>query len=375
MRIKDILVLVSMGAVLAGCGGGGGGGGSSTGGGGGSSATGGTGATAGTGGSGACAVNSTFQGQPGTLWVARAGDGQLTSYDTKDGKELATVAGPGSANGFTGGNGFLWLRNTNNDHKLTPVQPSGQASTPLDIDPMDDLVLASGKLWTFGVDTAGTPRVYAITSPTSVSEFPIDPTYTANADTASSEGHFFLGSKLPDLTSLLVVHVDAANSQIVWEVPVSSAIPSLGSATAPHLAALPGKLFVKFALTSGEQIFSIDTATQAIGPLVELEMNPGTGPMITDGTGLYVFDAGNQILYELDQDTFSAKRTLPLKGGDSDNTFIDNALAAAGGIWLGRNCGGTMYNRRVDIQAFTVADFEYKQAEGIAPTGYAYLSP
>jgi outer membrane protein assembly factor BamB len=217
--------------------------------------------------------------------------------------------------------------------------------------------------------------VYAITSPTSVSELSISPLYTANANTASSEGHFFLGSKLPSLTSLLVVHVDAANSRIVWEVPVSSVIPTLASATAPHLAAVPGKLFVKFATTDGEQIFSVDTVTQAIGPLVKLEMNPGTGPMITDGTGLYVFDAGKQILYELDQSTFSAKRNLPLKGGDADNTFIDNALAAAGGIWLGRNCGGKIYNRRVDIQAFTVADFEYKQAQAQAPQGYAYLSP
>lgn len=173
------------------------------------------------------------------------------------------------------------------------------------------------------------------------------------------------------------MHVDAAASQIVWHVSVASAIPDWASTSAPSLAVMGGKVFVKFGRADlSDALFSVDIATQSVNSPVTIESNPGPIALMTDGTGLYVFDAGKEILYEIDPATAATKRRLELGvPASNDQTFIDNPLVAAGAIWLGRNCGGKIYNRRVDIESWTIADFEFKQAQGQAPQGYAYLAP
>lgn len=405
--IDGVLSLALLATSLAGCNGGGGNGSASDGGssggsngqsgagGGGQSGAGGGGQSggAGTGGggnvdAGACAVGTTFQGQPGTLYVAHRSDGVLTAFDTQTGAQLKTITTPGSSNGIVGGNGLLWLWNTTNNNKLTPFQPSsGQALTALDIDLNSAPVFAGSSLWAFGFDTNVIPNVYSISSPTSVKALPVQGVnmqyYTANAFTAGTEGFFFLGATGvgTNTGSPEVVHVDAADSKIAWHLSVAS-VPALQgwpSTGEPSMAAVPGKVFVKISDPTADHIFAVDTAAQTVGTSATLDFNSGNNSLnalMTDGGGLYAFDTGIETLYEIDSSTFAMKRKLPLKGAaDGDDTHILNPLVAAGAVWLGRICGGNTYVRRVDLASWTVADIPYPAGMGSAAAGYAYLAP
>jgi outer membrane protein assembly factor BamB len=313
----------------------------------------------------ACKVTSTFQGQPGSLWVPDK-KGVFTVYDTQTGALVRTVTGPGWSSGLVGGNGLVWLNNLNNDRDLTPVQPSGQALPALGIKPEFDPVFANGSVWTIGSAGDNVPNVYSITSPTALTKLRVE--FTAHAFAVSSEGVFFIGAPFPGLNNSEVAHVDAADTKIVWKVSVAS-VPGVSGAMT-SMAAVPGKVFVAVEGAPSAQIFTIDTATHAVSAPVTIGWEAALPRLMTDGVGLYTYCPDG--FCELDQTTFTPKRTLPMKAGPDDQ-FNPGELIAAGALWQWRRCGGNTYVRRIDLAAWTAADILYPPGESVGR--YAYLPP
>ena len=222
---------------------------------------------AGGGGGGECQVTSTFQGQPGSLWVLRKEDGKLTQFDTQDGKLLNSVPGIGPAIGVSGGNGFLLLWNVKNDRDVTPLQPSGQTMPKLGIDADTLPVFAGGNLWTNAFDANVQEFVYSIASPTSVKKLPTS--ISISGFTASNEGAFFTGpsSTSADLTPD-IAHIDAADANVVWTIPHGT-YPAIDSAVKmggpPQMVAIPGMLYEMIGSPGGDDIFPIDSTTHTLG--------------------------------------------------------------------------------------------------------------
>jgi hypothetical protein len=353
-----------------------------SGGSGGGAGTGGNSGAAGSdGAAGGCAANTSFKGQPGTLWVD-TNEGDLIQFDSADGHRIKTVPAPGPRDGIVGGNALIWIWSVGTSQDITPMQPSGQALPDLGIASEYYPTFAEGKLWTVGPDANLGPTIYAISNPTSVAKLPT--AYATNASAVSSDGFFFLGATSPINPQVEVGHVDPADSTLVWHVSVAS-MPSMKNWPQtdgePSMAAIPGKVLVKTPIDIDptkryDEIFSIDVATQAVSAPGKLDFNPGNNGLLTlvsDGTGFYVLDDYNAKVYEIDPVSFAAKRTLRLP--DDTDEPIHGPLVAAGALWLARQCNGQRYVRRVDLADGTVADLTVPEASANGLNSYAYLPP
>jgi hypothetical protein len=364
------LLGIAFAAAITGCGSSNNGGGS-----GGSAGSGGSGGNSGD--SGACPVNSNFQGQPGNLWVEDRG-GAFAVFDAQNGALLKSVTGPGSSSGVVGGNGMLWLWNINNDRKVTPMQTSGQALAPLDIDPIEALLFSGGSVWTFAFDANIIGNVYKIADPTTVQALPVG-TYTANAYAVSSDGFFFLGANSVMNPTPEIVAVDPSDMAMKWKLSVAN-VPALAgwplSGGQPQMVAIPDKVFVLIADSPNADMFSVDTTTQMVTASGKLGTDSVTG-LMTDGKSVFAYDTGLDTLYEVDQTTLGPKRSASFhtSATSGDHTAIDNAFAAAGAVWLQRICGDVTYARRVDIATFTVADLLVPSLMGLSIKNFAYLAP
>jgi outer membrane protein assembly factor BamB len=253
-----------------------------------------------------CKVTTPFKGQPGTLWIDDKA-GKLTVIDTATGAIVRTVQGPGWSSAIVGGNGLLWLDNLNNDRKLTPIDPSGKALPTLEVQPAYEPVYVDGAVWTVGMDAHIMPTVYRIKSPAEIAT--VVPNYSINGFAASADGLTFIGAPIPHLGNEEMVHVDAAATKVEWKVSIAD-IPAAKMALT-KLVAVGGKVFVAFESgPTSQDLFSVDLASHAVSKPVTLD--PGITALMTDGTGLYVFEVGTDSLVELDQTTLAAKRTLKL---------------------------------------------------------------
>jgi hypothetical protein len=147
------------------------------------------------------------------------------------------------------------------------------------------------------------------------------------------------------------------------------------------LAVVGGRVFV-LAQTGAtmQDLFSVDIATHAVGKQVALDFNAGDNTLnelMTDGTGLYTFDAGTDTLFELDQATLTAKRTLQLATIPNRESTTGSPFIAAGALWIGHRCDGATALRRVDLAAWTISDLPITgDRAGDAINGrFAYLAP
>jgi hypothetical protein len=252
-------------------------------------------------------------GEPGTVWLTSNPDDVLMKVDAQDGKVLASYPVGEEPSAVAAIGGFTYLKNNDGSSFVIGRVDAQGTLTQTAVKGPDSLTVGAGSLWaslSFGgvsrIDPATGNETKAISLPSL---------------TAVPGPITFMNDTVYVLASTKIVKIPAATDTAADLVDLKTGYPTIQSALTP-MAAGEGAvwpLVYTGGVADGKRVLAkVNPTTGEILGKLDFAINDAADGVAAGGGSVWVTDAANGKLHQVDPTTITIKKTIDLGGGGSD---------------------------------------------------------